>query len=334
MVAGFKILNEADDPFPGTPFALPDQVDFDMLHLAVQGSGVVSGCAVTASGTTNVAVAVGVVHIGGVQVAVAAGNVAITSGHATLNRLDLIVVDNTGAKSAVAGTPAAGQSVEFPDIPANSVVLAAVWQPATGTTVAANQALDKRLFVQLVPVRDTSANLAAANLTYAAGQRIDATDIVPSAFKIGDGATAFNSLPWFYARSAPALSSFSGFLLTTGNATSATDIANMPSCSFTVDSLPWKGHVHWPYFSGSVLNDLWEITITDASNNIIAAFEYQVEVAGKFQQPFNGYELIAAGAGALVRKIRYRRSSGSGTLTIGANGPPSAVSFLRYGPDY
>lgn len=141
----FTIPNAADDPNAGGPFTQPDKVDFDIITSADLSNGVISGCAVTGSGTTNVAVAAGVVQINGSLVAVAAGNVAITTGHATLTRLDLVVVDNTGAKSTVIGTPLA-QPV-FGAIPANSVVLAAVFQPATGTNIASTQVVDKRIVV-------------------------------------------------------------------------------------------------------------------------------------------------------------------------------------------
>src|SRR5262245_56819024 len=86
-----------------------DSRDFDTIIAAFSGTGVVSGCAVTAQGTPHmtVAVAAGTVAVAGTQVAVTGGNVTITAANATNPRFDLICVDNTGAKSAVAGAAAA-----------------------------------------------------------------------------------------------------------------------------------------------------------------------------------------------------------------------------------
>jgi hypothetical protein len=86
--------------------SIPMQADFDILSAAIQSDAVVVyGCAVTAQGAPNmtVAVAVGSVRIDGLIVAVAAGNVTITAAHASLPRIDLITVNTSGTKAAVAG---------------------------------------------------------------------------------------------------------------------------------------------------------------------------------------------------------------------------------------
>jgi hypothetical protein len=101
----FVIPNLPDAGF--TDQAEPDSRDFrDILAPAVDGTGVLNGCAVTAQGTPDmtVAVAAGRVLVLGVWADVTAGNVTITAADGTNPRFDLIVVDNTGAKSAVAGT--------------------------------------------------------------------------------------------------------------------------------------------------------------------------------------------------------------------------------------
>jgi hypothetical protein len=140
----FTIPNEAD-AFHADQ-AEPDKVDIDILVAGLNGNGVVSGCAVTAQGTPDmtVAVAAGVTrNADGTTATVASGNVTITTADATNPRIDLVVVSNAGVKSVTAGTAAA--SPVFPAIPANSVVLAAVYVPANDTTIATNQITDKRV---------------------------------------------------------------------------------------------------------------------------------------------------------------------------------------------
>ncbi len=141
----FSIPNQAD-AFHASQ-ASPDKVDIDILAAGYAGTGVVSGCAVTAQGSPDmtVAVAVGVVQVDGVNVAVTAGNVTIGTADGTNPRFDLITVNNSGTKACTAGTAAA--SPVFPAIPANSLVLAAVYVPASDTTIASNQIVDKRVVV-------------------------------------------------------------------------------------------------------------------------------------------------------------------------------------------
>ena len=70
----FTIPNHAD---ANSPFqAEPDSVDFDILAAGYSGSGVISGCAVTAQGTPNmtVAVAAGIVSVAGARASVTGAN--------------------------------------------------------------------------------------------------------------------------------------------------------------------------------------------------------------------------------------------------------------------
>src|SRR3990167_448738 len=140
----FTVPNEAD-AFQ-TDQAEPDSVDFGILAARHNADGVLHGCAVTAQGTPDmtVAVAAGAVTVAGGRAAVSAGNVTITAADGSNPRFDLIVVNSAGTKSATAGTAAANPV--FPAIPATSTVLAAVYVPASDTTIAANQITDKRLF--------------------------------------------------------------------------------------------------------------------------------------------------------------------------------------------
>lgn len=178
----FTIPNEADAAFAAQ--AAPDKVDVDVLVAAHEGTGVVGGCAVTAQGSPDMtlAVASGTVSVLGVQAAVTAGNVTITTAHATNPRFDLVVVSSAGVKSVTAGT--AGASPVFPAIPASSVVLAAVYVPANDTAIGSTQIVDKRVptirygsligLVQYTPAADIDvsttaaggSDINAANLTF------------------------------------------------------------------------------------------------------------------------------------------------------------------------
>ena len=143
--ADFTIPNVAD-AFNAAQ-AQVDKVDFDILAAGYAGTGVITGCAVTAQGSPDMTLAVsaGAVRISGVDVGVSSGNVTITTAHATNPRFDRVVVDHTGAKSVTAG-PASATPV-FTAIPANSAVCAAVYVPATDTAIQSNQIVDKRVII-------------------------------------------------------------------------------------------------------------------------------------------------------------------------------------------
>lgn len=143
----FNIPDESEAAFPAQAGLF--QTDLDILVAGHNGIGVVSGCDVTAQGSPNmtVAVAAGTARIGGNLVTVAGGNVTITAANATNPRFDLIVVDNSGAKSAVAGTAAASPIV--PTHPGSTyAALATVYVPANDTAVNTNQITDKRVILE------------------------------------------------------------------------------------------------------------------------------------------------------------------------------------------
>lgn len=141
----FTIPNVGDAAFSDQ--AEPDSKDFEILGQGVQGSGVVSGCAVSAQATPDmtVAVASGTVRISGTSASVTAGNLTIGAADASNARFDFIAVDNAGTKSVVAGTASANPV--FPAVPANSIILASVYVPANDTAINSNQIIDKRVFV-------------------------------------------------------------------------------------------------------------------------------------------------------------------------------------------
>lgn len=126
---------------------------FDTLVAGDAGTEcVLSGCAVTAQGSPNMTVAVagGTVRSGGFFLSVTGANATITTADATNPRLDLVVIDATGAIQVRAGTPLAytpGASTPAPPArTAGDVVLAIVYVPATDTTISTNQIVDQRVF--------------------------------------------------------------------------------------------------------------------------------------------------------------------------------------------
>jgi len=209
----FNIPNAADAE--DVTQAQPDSRDFNaMIAAAFAGTGIVSGCAVTAQGTPNmtVAVAAGTVAVNGVQASVTGGNVTIAAANATNPRFDLICVDNTGTKSAVAGTAAAAPV--FPD-PAGKVVLAAVRVPAAASAINSQKIVDKRLNAVLpAPASDATGTyklfagtVAPSGYLICDGSAVSRTtyatlfSLVGTSFGAGDGSTTFN-LPDLQGRSA------------------------------------------------------------------------------------------------------------------------------------
>ena len=141
----FTIPNFADAAFPAQ--AEPDKVDFDVLTQATGGTGVISGAAVSApAANMTVTVAAGVIRLRGRRVAVTAGAIPMAAADATYSRFDLVTIDAAGAKGLVPGTAKA--SPTFPPIPANRVVLAAVYVPAKTTAITAGHLTDKRVMIE------------------------------------------------------------------------------------------------------------------------------------------------------------------------------------------
>lgn len=147
---------------------------------------VLSGCTVTAQGSPDmtVAVAKGAVLSNKILRAVTAGNVTVGTADATNPRLDLIVVDSTGAKQCRAGTAAA--SPKPPARTANDVVLAVVYVPANDTTIATNQITDLRIMQECGPITIYTTTTAETTNTTAAA--------IHALNKTGSGVTIPNGL--------------------------------------------------------------------------------------------------------------------------------------------
>lgn len=163
------------------PWTIPDKGEGDndiqsilfqeYLEVLVAGINgidcVLSGLTVTGGADMTPAVAKGAVLSNGTLFAVAAANVTITAANATNPRIDLIVVDSTGALAVRAGTAAAAPKP--PARTANDVVIAAVYVPANDTAIATSQITDMRVLRQQGPIcifkqtaADTINNTAAA----------------------------------------------------------------------------------------------------------------------------------------------------------------------------
>lgn len=126
----------------------------EYLEVLVEGvSGrncVLSGLEVTGGADMTPAVAKGAVLTAGVLKAVAAADVTVSTADATNPRIDLIVVNSSGALAVRAGTAAAAPKP--PARTANDVVIAAVYVPANDTAVATSQVTDMRVTRENGPI--------------------------------------------------------------------------------------------------------------------------------------------------------------------------------------
>jgi len=123
-------------------------VDMDNLVEALSNDGILTGWTLAQNATPNMSVdvAVGTGFIGGVyNTTVSTTNVVITDSHASLDRLDIIVVNNAGTISAIAGTPAA--SPNPPDLPDDNIALAIIVVDATVTAIYDADIISRRLLV-------------------------------------------------------------------------------------------------------------------------------------------------------------------------------------------
>lgn len=139
---GYTIPNAPDASV--TDQSEPDSVDF--VTLGNRSSGVVSGCAVTASSVAdqNVVVASGEVLSNGTYFTVTGTTLALGQGSSTGPRFDLVVVTSSGTVFKREGTP--GSNPTFPALTAGDVLLAAVYR-ASGTSdvVTSTRIIDKSI---------------------------------------------------------------------------------------------------------------------------------------------------------------------------------------------
>lgn len=145
------------------------QEDWDIVIAGLNGIDcVLSGCGVTGGTDMTPAVAKGAVLSNGALFAVAAADVTIGTADATNPRIDLIVVNSSGALAVRAGTAAV--SPKPPARTANDVVLAFVYVPANDTSIGAGQIIDKRVLRTQGPITIAKQTTAVAFNTTSAIQ--------------------------------------------------------------------------------------------------------------------------------------------------------------------
>jgi hypothetical protein len=164
-MAVYEIFNEAD-AF-NVNQAEPDNRDFKILAAGFERTGVLSGCAVTAGAGMTCAVAAGTITYTDdtTAVTVGGGSVTIEAAHGTLPRFDFVMVDDAGnLVNPVAGNGKGTAAAEpvFPTIPANRVVLAAVYIPAAVVSILSTYLIDKRVMLTPIVTRHVIAGTLAA----------------------------------------------------------------------------------------------------------------------------------------------------------------------------
>ena len=126
------------------------------LFAAFRGTAVMSGCEVSATGTSRtVSITAGSVQINGEVIAVGAGSVTLDAG-STFDRYDLVSVNASGSKIVTKGTT----KRKCPTQPANTCLLAIVFVPAGATVIATGDVYDARML---------ASRLAAAAIVTPAG---------------------------------------------------------------------------------------------------------------------------------------------------------------------
>lgn len=178
MAWGLPDAGEGDSNIQSILF----QEYLDVLIAGLAGIDLpLSGLDVTGGADLTPAVAKGAVLSNRLLLPVTAGDVTISAAHATLPRIDLIVVTSAGAKAVRTGTAAANPKP--PARSANDVVIAAVYVPATDTAIAQSQIVDLRapvprstLLHKTTTAETTNTTAAAIHLLNKAGSGL----VIPS----------------------------------------------------------------------------------------------------------------------------------------------------------
>lgn len=139
----FRIPNTPDTAYSDQ--AEPDAGDF--AALGERGTGVITGCAVTAQGSPALAVdtSAGTVVVAGAPLTVSGSTLSIEAGEAN-PRFDLIVVNAAGATAVLKGT--AGTNPVFPAFnPSTHCMLAAVYVRQSAANIITTDITDKRVTV-------------------------------------------------------------------------------------------------------------------------------------------------------------------------------------------
>jgi hypothetical protein len=179
-------------------------------------------------------------------------------------------------------------------------------QVAAGFTAVANK------FNDIKPLAATAASLASTNPVVAAGRLARTTDT--GVFAMGDGTTAWNSLPKFYPSSAPVILTVT--TAQSGIGGSPTDLTGLSGCAFTVGAVPWEIVLSLAWLDmtasyGSVL-----AYISTSAGVALNAVAQVVDVAG------NGSVIVRhqiSTPGSYNLKGQLQVLSGGGTVSAGAS---------------
>ena len=116
----------------------------DSVIEGIRGANyVLSGLAITGGADMTPAISKGAVISNGIMYAIAAADVTIGTADTTHPRIDLVVVNSSGALAVRAGTAAANPAP--PARTTNDVLLWAVYVPANDTAIATSQCTDLRM---------------------------------------------------------------------------------------------------------------------------------------------------------------------------------------------
>lgn len=160
----------------------------DVLVAGLTGQDcVLNGGAVTAQGSPDMTVAVAKCGVltNGVLKAVAGANGTITAANGTNPRIDLVVINSAGAIAVRAGTAAAAPKP--PARSANDVVLAAVYVPASDTTIGSDQITDMRVLYSSARVPIALHKTTTAEVTNTTNAAIHALNKAGSGVVIPNG---------------------------------------------------------------------------------------------------------------------------------------------------
>ena len=143
------------------------------LFAAFRGTAVMSGCEVSATGTSRtVSITAGSVQINGEVVAVEAGSVTLDAG-STFDRYDLVSVNASGSKIVTKGAV----KRKCPTQPANTCLLAIVFVPAGATVIATGDVYDARMLSQNLAAAAIECAGALQNQTGNIGARTGFVDV-------------------------------------------------------------------------------------------------------------------------------------------------------------
>lgn len=152
------------------------------LFAAFRGTAVMSGCEVSATGTSRtVSITAGSVQINGEVIAVSAGSVTLDAG-STFDRYDLVSVNASGSKIVTKGTT----KRKCPTQPANTCLLAIVFVPAGATVIATGNVYDARMLSPNLAAAAIECAGAIRNQTGNIGARSQFVDVPGSTLRVSD----------------------------------------------------------------------------------------------------------------------------------------------------